>query len=436
MSASYEFRDTNLLVSPYGRLDFTVNKLKQASETGAGQYSLTYFDQTDRASRATLGIRAEASRETDWGIAKPRMRFEYLHGFQGGGAAQLAYSDLIGGPNYLVNSNTTDRNSIVLGVGSSLALRNGVNLGIDYQIMRSFAQETSQAIRLTLSKEFDDKGSSASLLPNSGSTRPPWGINVDADYMYDRNVSRGRDSAEKLSDQSYTLELNKSWIIPLTEHTRTVLALSGGAEKFHSYEGLSRLYGGALGEFQYRTSGSFSAPTYALFARVTGEQFESYLRDGFHYAVGLSVSKPVTDRISLFGAVTHNERNGESAVFTGRDNSVRINVDYAATATSTIYLTGESRRGDAVSSGFSSLASLDIAKVFARDDAFNDQMFAYRFEAKTAVATLGYNLPFGPRDALDFSWRHVQSTSVESSIVYGKSHYYTDQLSLSYLLRF
>jgi uncharacterized protein YhjY with autotransporter beta-barrel domain len=436
IAAGYEYRDKGLLLSPYGRFDFSVNRLKQTSETGVGQFSLTYFDQTDRTLRTAVGLRAESSHATEWGVAKPRIRFEYQHGFQGSGSARIAYSDLLGGPNYSVTPNTTDRNSILLGVGSSLAMRNGLTFGIDYQIMRSFAQETSQAVRFTVSKELDGKGSSASLLPNFDESRPSLGIRVDAGYMYDRNVSRGRDSAEKLSDQSYSLDLSKGWIFPVTSNTRAVLAVSGGAEKFHSYEGLSRLFGGVLGEFQYRTSGDYSAPTFAVFARATGEQFESYLRDGYRYAIGVSARKPLTDRITLFGAITHNERVAQSAVFTGRDNSVRFNVDYAATPTSTLYLTGEYRRGDTVSSGLPSLASVNIAKVLARDDAFNDGLFAYRLEAQTVLATVGYNMPFGPRDSLDFSYRRVQSTSVESPAPYGRSRYSTDQLSLSYLLRF
>jgi hypothetical protein len=115
---------------------------------------------------------------------------------------------------------------------------------------------------------------------------------------------------------------------------------------------------------------------------------------------------------------------------------LRFNVDYSVNTNSTLYLTGEYRRGDAVSSGLPSLQSLDIAKVFARDDAFNDQLFAYRFNAVTWLATMGYNLPFGSRDSLDFSFRHVYSVSTDASIVYGKSRYYTDQVSLTYLMRF
>ena len=74
--------------------------------------------------------------------------------------------------------------------------------------------------------------------------------------------------------------------------------------------------------------------------------------------------------------------------------------------------------------------------MFARDDAFNDQLFAYRFEARSFITTLGYNLPFGSRDALDFSFRHVYSVSTDASVVYGKSRYYTDQVSVTYLMRF
>ena len=320
LAAGYEHRDNGLLLSPYGRLDFTADKLKQTSETGGGQFSLTYFDQTSHSLRSALGVRVESSHETAFGLATPRLRVEYQHGFEGSASAQLAYTDLINGTRYGVTTDPTSRNSITLGVGSDFTLRNGVKLGIDYQILRTSSQETSQAILFRVSKELDGKGSSASLLPSFESSSAPLGIRVDAGYTYDRNVTRGRDSNEKFADQSYSLDLSKGWIFPVTEHTRAVLALSGGAEKFHSYDGLSRLYGGALGEYQYRTSGDFGAPTFAVFMRLTGEAYQSDLRDGYRYSTGLSVRKPVTDHISLFGALAHNERSARSSVFTGRDN--------------------------------------------------------------------------------------------------------------------
>jgi hypothetical protein len=260
---------------------------------------------------------------------------------------------------------------------------------------------------------------------------------TDAGYTFDNNVSRALASPDILSDQSLDVGVSAGGVFPVSAHTRTVVTLAGGAEQFHSYPGLSRVFGSGLGEFQYRSSGEFGAPTFALFARATGEQYESHLRDGRRYSAGVSARKFVTDRISVFGAVAHSERYAASSVFTGRDNSARFNIDYAASASGTLYLTGEFRRGDTFSSGHQSLASIDVSKEFAPDDAFrNAGSIAYRFEAQTALTTLGYNLSLGNGAALDFSWQRVQSTSVDAPVYTGKLRYVTDQVSINYLLRF
>jgi hypothetical protein len=271
----------------------------------------------------------------------------------------------------------------------------------------------------------------------SDAVPPQFDFRADAGFTYDNNVSRAVAAPNILADQSYNIDASAGGIFPVSAHTRAVVTVAGGAEQFRAYSGLSRIFGSGLGEFQYRSSGEFGAPIFALFARVTGEQYESHLRDGHRYAAGISARKLVTDRISVFGAVAHGERSTVSSVFTGRDNSLRFNVDYAVAARGTLYLTGEFHRGDTFSSGQPSLAAIDIAKVLAPDDAFRDAgLTAYRFEAKTVLATVGYNLPLGHGDALDFSWRRVQSTSVETPVFADKLHYVTDQFSVTYLMRF
>ncbi len=79
---------TGLLVSPYGRLDVTVDKLDQATETGAGPASLSFHEQTLRSTQAAAGIRVESRHETDFGWTVPRARLEYRHEFEGGQTAQ------------------------------------------------------------------------------------------------------------------------------------------------------------------------------------------------------------------------------------------------------------------------------------------------------------------------------------------------------------
>ena len=63
---------------------------------------------------------------------------------------------------------------------------------------------------------------------------------------------------------------------------------------------------------------------------------------------------------------------------------------------------------------------------------------AYRLDGHNVLGTLGFNYPLGPRDAIDFSWRRVQSTpSVRPDFDFtGRLRYIDNQYSIVYLLRF
>ena len=80
----------------------------------------------------------------------------------------------------------------------------------------------------------------------------------------------------------------------------------------------------------------------------------------------------------------------------------------------------------------------NIAEAIVRDDVFTDtERLAYRLNADTVLATLGYNLAFGERHALDLSWRWVQ-TAIDQPGSAGADtiRYYVNQLSVAYLVRF
>ena len=94
--------------------------------------------------------------------------------------------------------------------------------------------------------------------------------------------------------------------------------------------------------------------------------------------------------------------------------------------------------GDIVSTGRASLENVSIAKVFAQDDAFAaGNLFSYKVDGRTWLTTIGYNLSFGPRDSIDFSWRHVRSTpGLRPAFVTSPRSYKANQFSAVYLLRF
>jgi uncharacterized protein YhjY with autotransporter beta-barrel domain len=438
LTGGYELRSQNLLLSPYARLDFSTDRLRSSSESGAGAFALTYLGQTSTSVQGAVGVRGESVVATRFGFSVPKVRAEYRHDFQGAGQARIGYADQPDGPRYTLASARGGRNSIVLGIGGDLLFRDGLTLSLEYQLDHSFSSASGHALRLRLSKDFDVRGLPKLLQGLEVRTGEPLDVQVDAGFTRDDNVTRAKAGPDKLSDGAYSVNISKTIQQELTEQSRIVLTGSLGGEKFHRYNGLSRVTGSVDAEYQYRNSSEFGDPTLGVFAKLTGEAYETSLRDGHRVSVGLSIRQPLTDRINLFGALAHNRREAQSAVFSTRDNSVRGNVDYALSNDETIYVGAEYRRGDIVSTGRPSLENASIAKVTVQDDAYaGGQLFSYKLEGRTVLATIGYNLNFGANDSLDFSWRHVRSTpGLRPAFVTSPRNYKANQLSVVYLLRF
>ena len=435
VAAGYEFRREGILFSPYGRIDFTSDRLKRSTESGAGVNALTFHEQTLRSTQAAAGLRLETRHETDFGWAAPRLRLEYRRELDSGRSASLSYADQAGGLVYSVTPTGSSRNSLLFGVGADFLWKRGLRLGFDYQGERSSGPGTAQSIRFLLSQ---DLGGRLPAWPDSWSWMPfadP--VGVELGYSFDDNVGRGRLAGEKLTDQVFNFGLNASRTFPINANARAVATVFLNVDKFHDYTGLGRTSGGLQGELQYRASGDFESVTYALFARAWIDGYESRLRSGSRLSAGVNARRSLTDRIDVFGEVGANWRRAESAVFEGRDYAAKFNVDYSLGTAGTAYLAGEYRRGDTFSSGLGSLANLNSAEVLVRDDAFDTgDYFAYRAEARMLIGTLGFNRPLGPRDSLDFSFRRVQTTPLLRPENSGTSSYIVNQYSILYLMRF
>jgi hypothetical protein len=261
---------------------------------------------------------------------------------------------------------------------------------------------------------------------------------AEASYTTDSNVNRA-SAGETLQDRILGVRASASIAEPLSMRTRALVQGFAGTERFQTYTGLSRNFIGAQGDLQYRSSGEFGAGTYGVFARTAAEYYESNLRDGYRHAFGVTVLKPLTDRIQTFGALAWNIADGGSTVFDTKYVSLRGSADWSLGRRDVVYLGAEYRRGDIVSTGMATLARVNIADAIIQDDAFGDTTrFAYRFQATTWLATLGYNRALGEKHSLDVSWRRAQSTPLHSP-GYGSAsevRYVVSQFSLAYLARF
>ncbi|MBB2775704.1 UNVERIFIED_ORG: outer membrane autotransporter protein [Comamonas terrigena] len=126
LSAGYEWRTEQWMLSPYGRLQFARSSLDAYTETGAGWHALHFDKQSITNTSASLGLRGEVSHETRWGMLLPFGRLELQHDFNHQSDLRVGYADLAGSSqNYSISSTTLGRNRVQLGFGSRLQSRVG-----------------------------------------------------------------------------------------------------------------------------------------------------------------------------------------------------------------------------------------------------------------------------------------------------------------------
>lgn len=278
-----------------------------------------------------------------------------------------------------------------------------------------------------------------------GSLSPAWAdrpvnTSLSVSYTTDDNVTRGAGEGNVLSDQFLNMHLNIGTGFLVASHVRFLLNGFAGLDGYQKYQGLSDNYLGAQGEFQYRVSGNFGSPTFGLYGRGWIENYESKLRDSSRYAAGLSVRKPLTDKIEVFGAVQYDYRDGNSAVFDDKDVAVRAHLDYQVSRRNSLYLGVEYRDGDIVSTALPSLGYVNLGQAIVRDDVFTDTVrYSYRIDGTAWVGTLGYNFAFGERHSLDVSYRYASARPknlADVTVAPSAVEYNVNQIALAYLVRF
>lgn len=202
---------------------------------------------------------------------------------------------------------------------------------------------------------------------------------------------------------------------------RTALFARGGIrlESVSRYDGLSNVKLSGLLRLQYRPRAEFSAPAYSLWSSASYAEFDSELRDAAELRAGVSVDKALSTTLSLRLALSATEREAEASVFEGSSQSASLQADWQLDHDWLIYGGYQFRRGDVVSTSPANSVLLRINAARAPDDVFAGEI-AYRFDADTQVASLGFNRGLSSSLALDAQLQYISSEADSGGIDYSR----------------
>jgi hypothetical protein len=255
------------------------------------------------------------------------------------------------------------------------------------------------------------------------------GFDAEIAYTHDDNITRGSQELDILDDNK--LSVRAGVVFPQAAGTNGRLLYRGflQAEKYDQWEGLDNTALGVSVTYQYRPSAEFLAATYAGFVKAAEIDYDSELRDGRETRAGVSVQKPLTDRIALFVQLASNRHDADNDVFDSSEDSLLLNLDYQLTSRALLYLSANRLKGDIVSTVTWTTGSTWSYPVWAWDDVFPGWA-SYRFSARTQVWTLGINYMLNENNSIDLSARAADSEA-DWGITYERRLY-----TLAYLARF
>ncbi|MGJ0479243.1 autotransporter domain-containing protein [Pantoea agglomerans] len=132
LTSGYEFRTTDTLISPYGRLQYYRTWLDGYSETNAGAFSLAYAPQAFSQVITSAGLRGERTVPARWGVLRLQSRVEYSQMLNDSGTAHVGYADT-GNDTWRVPLMEQSRESVTVGTGIDFLLPHSITPGIAYQ---------------------------------------------------------------------------------------------------------------------------------------------------------------------------------------------------------------------------------------------------------------------------------------------------------------
>ena len=244
-------------------------------------------------------------------------------------------------------------------------------------------------------------------------------IDFEATLGFDDNVTRAAQNIDIEHDGFFTLAGTGGYELYQGRSSALTGKVLLEANKFSRFDGLSNVVAAAKLNYTFGFSSSFGAPWFALDLDYGVVDFESTLRDSNILRAAATMGLQIDDATSLRLGLAYKDREAESTVFSSKNTSFFINLDWAIVKRHIVYVTYKIETGEIFSSSSSpALWLIDASNGnIVDDDVFLDKR-TYRIDGTTQFGTLGYNWVMDLHSSFDFSARFLHSEAADVDLDY------------------
>ncbi|WP_377706327.1 putative Ig domain-containing protein [Pseudomonas protegens] len=154
LTASYEYRQGPLSLTPYGRFNASTTRLDAFRESGGGIFGLSYEEQRQQNFTSYLGVRSGYDLMTRVGVVTPKVGLAWGHNFSDSSDYKMRYTDQGDeGILYRLKPDAQDSDFASLDMGVDFNLGRAWQLGFSYKTALG-SDERNDSFRLGLNGKF------------------------------------------------------------------------------------------------------------------------------------------------------------------------------------------------------------------------------------------------------------------------------------------
>jgi len=154
LTTSYEYRQGQLLLTPYGRLNASTTRMDAFRESGGGIYGLSYDEQRQQNFTSFIGLRTGYDVPTRIGVMTPKVGLAWGHNFSGSSDYKMRYTDQgDDGILYRIKPDPLDSDFANLDLGLDFNLGRAWQMGLFYKTALG-SDERSDTFRIGVNGKF------------------------------------------------------------------------------------------------------------------------------------------------------------------------------------------------------------------------------------------------------------------------------------------